>query len=58
MPNQKNINSVKDLSDKISKAKSIYFTDFLGLNVSDVTILRKKFYSFCWFLVNYSNQFY
>ena len=42
MPNQKNISSVKDLSDKLSRAKSIYFTDYLGLNVSDVTILRKK----------------
>jgi len=44
MPNQKNISSVKNLSDKLSKAKSIYFTDFLGLNVSDVTSLRKKFF--------------
>ena len=45
MPNQKNISSVKELSDKLANAKSIYFTDFLGLNVSDVTSLRKKFYS-------------
>tara|TARA_Y100000591_G_C21668444_1_gene611628 strand:+ start:272 stop:787 length:516 start_codon:yes stop_codon:yes gene_type:complete len=44
MPNQKNINNVKELSDKLVKAKSIYFTDYLGLNVSDVTSLRKKFY--------------
>lgn len=44
MPNQKNINNVKELSDKLSKAKSIYFTDYLGLNVSDVTKLRKKFF--------------
>tara|TARA_A100001234_G_C12547630_1_gene351692 strand:- start:38 stop:553 length:516 start_codon:yes stop_codon:yes gene_type:complete len=44
MPNQKNIRSVKELSDKLSKAKSIYFTDYLGLNVSDVTSLRKKFF--------------
>ena len=44
MPNKKNINSVKSLSDKLSKAKSIYFTNYLGLNVSDVTSLRKKFY--------------
>ena len=44
MPNQKNINSVKVLSEKLSKAKSIYFTDYLGLNVSDVTDLRKKFF--------------
>ncbi len=44
MPNQKNINSVKDIAGKLIKAKSIYFTDYLGLNVSDVTKLRKKFY--------------
>jgi len=45
MPNQKNIRDVKELSDKLSRAKSIYFTDFLGLSVSDVTILRKKFFN-------------
>ena len=44
MPNQKNISNVKELSDKLSKAKSVYFTDYLGLNVSDVTSLRKKFF--------------
>ena len=44
MPNKKNISSVKDLTDKLSRAKSIYFTDYLGLNVSDVTSLRKKFF--------------
>ena len=42
MPNKKNINVVKELTDKLSRAKSIYFTDYLGLNVSDVTSLRKK----------------
>ena len=44
MPNQKNIKNVELLADKLSKAKSIYFTDYLGLNVSDVTALRKKFF--------------
>ena len=44
MPNKKNISKVKDLTDKLSRAKSIYFTDYLGLSVSDVTSLRKKFY--------------
>ena len=44
MPNKKNISDVKDLTDKLSRAKSIYFTDYLGLNVSDVTSLRKKFF--------------
>ena len=44
MPNKKNINVVKELTDKLSRAKSIYFTDYLGLNVSDVTNLRKNFF--------------
>ena len=44
MPNIKNIKNVKQLSEKLSLAKSIYFTDYLGLNVSDVTALRKKFF--------------
>ena len=45
MPNKKNISNVKELTDKLSRAKSIYFTDYLGLNVSDVTSLRKKFFN-------------
>ena len=44
MPNKKNISNVKELTDKLTRAKSIYFTDYLGLNVSDVTSLRKKFF--------------
>ena len=44
MPNQKNIKNVEQLVDKLAKAKSIYFTDYLGLNVSEVTALRKKFF--------------
>ena len=44
MPNKKNISNVKELTDKLSRARSIYFTDYLGLNVSDVTSLRKKFF--------------
>ena len=45
MPNKKNISNVKELTDKLSRAKSIYFTDYLGLNVSEVTSLRKKFFN-------------
>ena len=44
MPNKKNISSVEDITEKMSKAQSIYFTNYLGLNVSDVTSLRKKFF--------------
>ena len=43
MPSVKNINSVKELSVKLEKAKAIYFTDYLGLDVVSVTKLRKNF---------------
>ena len=45
MPNDKNLKSVETLTEKMSKAKSIYFTDYLGLNVSEVTKLRKNFFA-------------
>ena len=45
MPNLKNIKTVEMLTEKLSNAKSIFFTDYLGLNVADVTNLRKEFYS-------------
>jgi large subunit ribosomal protein L10 len=43
MPSVKNINSVKELSVKLDKAKAIYFTDYLGLDVVSITKLRKNF---------------
>ena len=43
MPSVKNINSVKELSVKLDKAKAIYFTDYLGVDVVSVTKLRKNF---------------
>ena len=43
MPSVKNINSVKELSVKLDKAKAIYFTDYLGLDVVSGTKLRKNF---------------
>lgn len=43
MPSVKNINSVKELSVKLDKAKAVYFTDYLGLDVVSVTKLRKNF---------------
>ena len=45
MPNGKNIKSVEILTEKISKAKSIYFTDYLGLDVLEITKLRKEFFA-------------
>ncbi|MEE9189611.1 MAG: 50S ribosomal protein L10 [Candidatus Neomarinimicrobiota bacterium] len=44
MPSEKNIQSVQELTEKLSKAKSIYFTDYLGLNVENITQLRAELY--------------
>tara|TARA_B100000287_G_scaffold435291_1_gene502872 strand:+ start:1033 stop:1551 length:519 start_codon:yes stop_codon:yes gene_type:complete len=45
MPNVRNVKSVEILTEKISKAKSIYFTDYLGLDVLEITKLRKAFFA-------------
>ena len=44
MPNNKNIEQVKELKEPISKAKAIYFTEYHGLNVGDITKLRSEFF--------------
>tara|TARA_Y100001970_G_scaffold251009_1_gene323351 strand:+ start:2257 stop:2772 length:516 start_codon:yes stop_codon:yes gene_type:complete len=44
MPNTKNIEQVKQLTETFSKAKAIYFTEYHGLNVNDVTKLRSEFF--------------
>ena len=44
MPNVKNIEQVKELSDTLSKASAVYFTEYHGLNVGDVTKLRSEFF--------------
>ena len=43
MPNTRNINQVDLLTDKVAKAKAIYFTEYHGLNVEDITELRREF---------------
>ena len=45
MPNAKNIKYVDDLSEKLGRAKGVYLTDYLGLNVEDITDLRREFYA-------------
>ena len=44
MPNKKNIEELKTLSDSFSKAKAVYFTEFHGLNVGEMTRLRSEFF--------------
>ena len=44
MPNKKNIEELKRLSDSFSKAKAVYFTEYHGLNVGEITKLRSEFF--------------
>ena len=44
MPSEKNIKELERLSDVFSKAKSVYFTEYHGLKVSEITELRSEFY--------------
>ena len=44
MPNKKNIEQVKDLSESLSRAKAVYFTEYHGLDVGEITKLRSEFY--------------
>ena len=37
MPSEKNIEKVKELSSSFEKAKAIYFTEYHGLNVEQIT---------------------
>lgn len=42
MPNDINKELVKTLKDKLSKAKSVVFTDYLGIKSGDANLLRQK----------------
>ena len=44
MPNIKNIEKVKELTSSFEKARAIYFTEYHGLNVKQVTKLRNMFF--------------
>ena len=44
MPSLKNIEKVKELSNYFQKAKAIYFTEYHGLNVDQITKLRSMFF--------------
>ena len=45
MPNAKNIKHVDELTEKLGRAKGVYLTDYIGLNVQDITDLRREFYA-------------
>lgn len=42
MPNKKNIESVAELKEKISKAASVVLINYEGITVADDTLLRRK----------------
>jgi large subunit ribosomal protein L10 len=42
MPNEKKIQIVKNLKEKLAEAKGIVLTDYQGLSVPEVELLRKK----------------
>ena len=44
MPNSHNKDEVKILTDKIKDATAVYFAEYHGLNVEDITSLRGLFY--------------
>ena len=45
MPNTKNIQQVEELTEKLGRAKAVYITEYLGLNVEDITALRREFHA-------------
>ena len=44
MPSEKNIRNAEILTEKLSKAKAVYFAEYLGLNVGELTNLRSSFF--------------
>lgn len=44
MPSKKNIEQYEDLSNKFSRAKAVYFTEYHGLKVGEITSLRSMFF--------------
>lgn len=42
MPSQKNVKQLEELKEKLKKAKSVFFSDYSGLSVSEINNLRSK----------------
>ncbi|MGC9363470.1 MAG: 50S ribosomal protein L10 [Fidelibacterota bacterium] len=45
MPNKKNLKIVEEVTDKFANAKSIFFTNYKGLNVEQMNTLRGELHS-------------
>jgi len=41
-PKPKKVETVRDLTDKVSRARGIFFTEFKGLTVAEMTDLRRQ----------------
>jgi large subunit ribosomal protein L10 len=41
-PKPKKVESVRDLTDRVARARGIFFTDFKGLTVAEITELRRQ----------------
>jgi len=44
MPNSQKVEIVKEISEKLAKAKGAYFTDYKGLSVEHANALRSEFF--------------
>ena len=42
MPKPEKIDAVKDIKNYLEQARSVFITDYSGLNVADLTVLRKN----------------
>lgn len=45
MPKPEKVEAVARISEKLTQARGIYFTHYLGLNVGEITELRRRFFS-------------
>lgn len=42
MPNQRNINQVNQITDRLNETKAVYLVDHQGLGANDMNVLREK----------------
>ncbi len=45
MPNKQNIQVLENLTDKFQRARGIYFTNYKGMNVQQITELRRELHN-------------
>jgi len=45
MPSSQNVDAVGVIKEKIEKAKALYFTDYMGLTVDEINVLRSNLHA-------------